>query len=168
VRRTQLGNNNGYCLDNATNWFDWTLLDKHADVNRFVRLLIARRLMRDVEHEHLTLVRWLQDAIKAWHGVKLYQPDWSPWSHSLALNVKAADGLAFHLIFNAYWEPLAFELPPLAEGVDAWHRWIDTSLNSPDDIVDWRTSPPVSGKMYRVGERSVVVLINATGTLRLL
>ena len=51
VRRTQRGNNNAYCQDNETSWFDWTLLARHADVHRFVKLLIARRLMRDVEHE---------------------------------------------------------------------------------------------------------------------
>ena len=44
VRRTQLGNNNAYCLDNEENWFDWTLPAKHADVLRFTQLLIARRL----------------------------------------------------------------------------------------------------------------------------
>ena len=44
VRRTQLGNNNAYCQDNENNWFDWALLEKHADVHRFVKLLIARRL----------------------------------------------------------------------------------------------------------------------------
>jgi glycogen operon protein len=130
-------------------------------------LLIARRIMRDVEHERLTLVQWLREAIKAWHGVKLGQPDWSQWSHSLALNVKTPDGLGFHVILNAYWEPLDFELPPLTEGVEVWHRWIDTSLDSPQDIVDWRASPPVSGQTYRAGERSVVVLINETGTLTL-
>jgi len=90
VRRTQLGNNNGYCIDNETVWFDWTLLAKHTDVHRFVRLLIARRLMRGLEHEHQTLVQWLREAVKAWHGVKLDQPDWSPGSHSLALNVKSS------------------------------------------------------------------------------
>ena len=42
VRRTQNGNNNAYCQDNETSWFDWTLLDKHADVRRFVSLLIER------------------------------------------------------------------------------------------------------------------------------
>ena len=51
VRRTQGGNNNAYCQDNETSWFDWTLLEKHADVHRFVSLLNARRLLRDVEHE---------------------------------------------------------------------------------------------------------------------
>ena len=46
VRRTQGGNNNAYCQDNETSWFDWTLLEKHADVHRFVKLLTARRLLR--------------------------------------------------------------------------------------------------------------------------
>ena len=32
VRRTQRGNNNAYCQDNETSWFDWGLIDKHADV----------------------------------------------------------------------------------------------------------------------------------------
>ena len=51
VRRTQRGNNNAYCQDNETSWFDWKLLEKHADVLRFVTLLNARRVFTDVEHE---------------------------------------------------------------------------------------------------------------------
>ena len=51
VRRTQGGNNNAYCHDDESTWFDWSLLEKHADVHRFVTLLAARRLLRDVEHE---------------------------------------------------------------------------------------------------------------------
>ena len=46
VRRTQGGNNNAYCQDTETSWFDWTLLEKHADVHRFVRTLNARRVLR--------------------------------------------------------------------------------------------------------------------------
>ena len=51
VRRSQRGNNNAYCQDNDTSWFDWNLLSKHSDVVRFVKLLIERRMMRDVAHE---------------------------------------------------------------------------------------------------------------------
>ena len=51
VRRTQGGNNNAYCHDDEANWFDWSLVEKHADVHRFVKLLLARRLLRDVTHE---------------------------------------------------------------------------------------------------------------------
>ncbi len=44
VRRTQGGNNNAYCQDNEISWFDWTLLERHADIHRFVRTLIRYRL----------------------------------------------------------------------------------------------------------------------------
>src|SRR5205085_2991387 len=104
VRRTQRGNNNLYCHDSEISWFDWTLLSKHADVHRFVKLLIARRLTRDIERERqrLTLNQFLSDAKKAWHGVKLDQPDWGNQSHSIALGADLPEhGLQIHLILNA-------------------------------------------------------------------
>src|SRR5262249_16574787 len=51
VRRTQRGNNNAYCQDNETSWFDWALVAKHADVFRFVRLLNSRRILRGGQGE---------------------------------------------------------------------------------------------------------------------
>jgi len=114
VRRTQRGDNNCYCLDNEISWFDWTLAAKHADVHRFLTLLNARRLLREEEPErqHLSLNQVLRKANKAWHGVKLGQPDWSPWSHSLALSAESPkEKVLFHVILNAYWQPLEFELP---------------------------------------------------------
>jgi isoamylase len=161
VRRTQRGNNNAYCQDNEISWFDWTLVARHADVHRFVRLLIARRLKRDVEHERrrLSLNQWLHEANKAWHGVKLEQPDWSNRSHSLAFAAELRqEGLRFHLMLNAYWEPLDFELPLLRDGRQTWHRWIDTSLDPPNEIVEWQRAQPVHGRTYRVGSRSVAIL----------
>ena len=41
VRRTQGGNNNAFCQNNEISWFDWTLVEKHADLHHFVRELIA-------------------------------------------------------------------------------------------------------------------------------
>jgi isoamylase len=46
ARRSQRGNNNAYCQNNDTSWFDWNLLSKHADVLRFAKLLIERRMLR--------------------------------------------------------------------------------------------------------------------------
>jgi len=160
VRRTQRGNNNAYCQDDETSWFDWTLLDKHADVHRFVRLLIARRVLRDsrAERERVSLTELLRTAKKAWHGTRLGQPDWSPHSHSLAFGAEMPRaGLRLHLIMNAYWQPLDFELPAAETGVP-WRRWIDTSLDSPDDIVPWQDAPACPGAMYPAAARSVVVL----------
>ena len=45
VRRTQRGNNNAYCQDNEISWFDWTLLERHRDLHRFVKTLVRQRLM---------------------------------------------------------------------------------------------------------------------------
>jgi glycogen operon protein len=60
---------------------------------------------------------------------------------------------------NAYWEALDFELPPIGKiGGNAWRRWIDTALDSPNDIVEWQSSPSITGSRYRAEPRSVVVL----------
>jgi glycogen operon protein len=162
VRRTQNGNNNAYCHDNDINWFDWTLVAKHADVHRFVTLLNARRILRDMEHERqrLSLTQLIQQANKAWHGVKLGQPDWSPQSHSVAFSAELTkEEHLVYIILNAYWEPLDFELPPVGNGsADRWRRWIDTALDSPLDIVPWLTAPSISDSTYRAESRSVVVL----------
>jgi glycogen operon protein len=160
VRRTQGGNNNAYCHDNESNWFDWSLVQKHADVHRFVRLLLARRRKRDVEHEkqRISLTDMIAQSKHAWHGTKLNQPDWGPDSHAIALTANIMnEGFRFHLILNAFWEPLEFELPP-RDGAGPWLRWIDTSRPSPEDIVEWKAAPPVPEGTYRAGSRSVVML----------
>jgi glycogen operon protein len=132
---------------------------------RFTTLLIARRALRDVEHERkrVSLTTLIQQANKAWHGVKLNQPDWGDSSHSVAFGAELRKaGLQMHLILNAYWDPLEFELPELDSG-QTWRRWIDTYLDSPDDIVPWQTAQPVPARSYCAGPRSVVVLIASTG-----
>ena len=163
MRRGQHGNNNAYCQDNETSWLDWTLITKHAELHRFVKLLVARRVLRDIEHERqrMSLNQLIRQANKAWHGVKLNQPDWSDHSHSVALTGEIPrEGVFFHLIINAYWEPLDFELPTPGERAGSpWRRWIDTSLDAPDDIVEWQVPSPISGNTYRTGPRSVVLLV---------
>jgi glycogen operon protein len=159
VRRSQFGNNNAYCQDNETGWFDWSLLEKHSDLHRFLRLLMERRRLRnpDAEQHHLSLNQLLARALKTWHGVKIGQPDWSSSSHSIALSAHLPhENIITHLIFNAYWEPLEFELPDGNGG--PWKRWIDTALDAPNDIVPWWDSPTVPGFKYVAGPRSVVAL----------
>jgi isoamylase len=160
VRRTQFGNNNAYCQDTAVNWFDWSLLAKHEDVHRFVKLLIERRLLRDAsaDRQRMTLTDLISKGVKGWHGVKLDQPDWSDRSHSVAFSAELLkEGALVYFIFNAYWEPINFELPPVKSG-SSWQRWIDTFLPTPQDIVPWREAPFVAEETYQAGPRSVVVL----------
>jgi len=166
VRRTQHGNNNAYCQDNAINWLDWKQLDKHADLHRFVRLLIQRRLLREMgpERERESLNQLIQGANKAWHGVKRNRPDWSDDSHTLAFSAEIRkQNLFLYLILNAYWESLDFELPLIDKASrEPWRRWIDTTLDPPQDIVEWQSALPVSADTYRAGPRSVVVMFART------
>jgi glycogen operon protein len=164
VRRTQHGNNNGYCHDDDSTWFDWTLVHKNPGLLRFVSKMIARRAQRTLRHEknQLSLTELIRTSYKEWHGVKLKQPDWGDGSHTISFTAEVAGiDMFVQLIFNAYWEPLAFELPQEGKGARlAWRRWIDTSLDSPNDIVDWQDAPAVANDYtYRAEARSVVVLI---------
>jgi glycogen operon protein len=167
VRRTQGGNNNNYCHDDEANWFDWTLVKKHAEILRFVRLLNSRRTLRnsDAERERKTLHQFVREAHKAWHGVKLFQPDWNDWSHSIAFGAELkSEHVLIHIIMNAYWEPLTYELPETSDSEHGpWRRWIDTALEPPSDIVEFQTSPAISESTYRAEARSVVVLFRKVG-----
>jgi isoamylase len=163
VCRSQSGNNNGYCQDSDISWFDWTLLERHADIHRFVKALIGFRQRRDVlaEVAALSLNQLLRRARIEWHGVALQRPDWSDHSHSFALTLQSLHArFLLHGMLNAYWERLTFELPPVP-AEQAWRRWIDTALDSPDDICPWECAPAVTLATYDVQPRSVVFLMRA-------
>jgi len=65
----------------------------------------------------------------------------------------------WHAMVNAWWQPLTFRLPAADGGEESWHRSIDTSLASPDDIVSWLDAPALGGDTYTVDPRSIVALI---------
>jgi glycogen operon protein len=161
VRRTQRGNNNAYCQDSDLSWFDWTLLERHGDIHRFVKTLNAFRPRRDVvlAGGKLSLNQLLQRARIEWHGVALNRPDWSEHSHSLALTMRSLRArFLLHGMVNAYWKPLTFELPPVpAESRQRWRRCIDTALASPDDIYSWEEAPFVAQAAHVVEPHSLVL-----------
>ena len=160
VRRTQAGNNNGYCLDDPSGWFDWTGVERHATMLRFVTKLVdgRRGLSRLLDlPQDVTLLEMLESAAVEWSGVRIGEPDLGDASRSLALTVRGGH-IDLHLILNAYWEALDFELPPGPDGPAAWRRIVDTSLDSPDDVVEMRAAIPIDAGSYRAGPRSTVVL----------
>ncbi|HLY75908.1 MAG TPA: glycogen debranching protein GlgX [Planctomycetota bacterium] len=159
VRRTQRGNNNAYGQDNETSWLDWTSMEKETGLQRFLRTLIRHRLRGNARKaEDISLNELLRETVYEWHGVRLGSPDWSEQSRALAFTVPLQHGrVRVHGMMNAFWEPLDFELP--ASGSHRWKRWIDTSLPSPDDIVDYAGAPVVPDGRYRVGPRSVAFVV---------
>jgi glycogen operon protein len=165
LRRTQGGNNNAYCQDNDIGWFDWRLDERHADVHRFVTLLVAARQRRDmaIDDPDLTLNQLLGQARLEWHGIRLGQPDWGDESHSIALTAwSLSRRFAIHLMVNAWREPLLFELPA-ASAVPGgrWRRWIDTSLASPDDIVALEDALPLERECYLLQPHSLAAMLAA-------
>jgi glycogen operon protein len=160
VRRTQLGNNNAYCQDNEANWFDWSLCQKHADLQRFVQLLIQLRLRfaANRKGEFLSLAEFIERANIQWHGMHLWTPDLSVDSHSLAATGYRETGGGFHLMVNAYWDPLCFSLPSAPEGCGQWHRLIDTFQDSPSDFLE-QAAETKHSSTYTVQPRSIVLMV---------
>jgi glycogen operon protein len=113
----------------------------------------------------LTLTQFLVQAKIDWHGVKLHEPDWGPDSHSLVATAVSLTGArVFHLICNAYWEALSFELPDLPDGADGgWRRVLDTALPSPMDICGENEAVLFEESAYPAQPRSVVLLFANIG-----
>jgi isoamylase len=161
MRRTQGGNNNAYCQNNELSWYDWTLAEKRRDVLEFFRKMIAFRKRYPTIHRGRffcdeKMESGLPDV--AWHSCQLFKPEWYDGSSRvLACTLGGLDGDPdFHIMLNMFWEGLEFELPPVPG--KTWTRVIDTSLPSPEDVVEPERAPVVAGEKYHVDGRSVVVL----------
>lgn len=164
VRRTQRGNNNGYCQDNDISWFDWSLVQRNQRTFRFFKEMIAFRRRHPTVHRPRFFTgeaneRGLLDI--SWHGCNLNSPDWSdPGSSVLAFTMGGFDGDDdLHVMLNMSGHDLDFEIPPVSDR--RWRRAVDTSLPSPQDIAlpgdEIEVKPD---DRYRVNEHSVVVLIS--------
>ncbi|PMB15552.1 glycogen debranching protein GlgX [Fischerella thermalis] len=161
VGRTQKGNNNGYCQDNELNWFDWSCVEQECDLQSFVKELI--HFTQSLQIFNLDNLLEVGENIPTphltWHGVRAGEPDWGENSHCLAFGLyhpQARENL--HVIFNAYWEPLRFELPELEQG-KSWLRIVDTALLTPDDFCRQEVAPVIKDSSYQAQERSAVVLM---------
>jgi glycogen operon protein len=163
VRRTQKGNNNAYCQDNDTSWFDWMLVERNRDLYRFWKRMIEFRKRHRALHPGRFFTgtlneRGLPDV--AWHGTKLNSPGWDdPVGRALGVTLAGFHGdQDIHIMLNMYWESLDFELPSVPGRI--WLRAVDTSQPPPLDLADFGYELPVVGNEYKVHGRSVVVLVN--------
>jgi len=167
--RTQAGNNNAYCQDNETSWFDWAMAETNADFVRFVREAIAFRRRHPVLRQSAFFTgdgkgRSVPDVV--WLDAHLATPDWhDARARSIAYQL---DGGAhpggepqtrlLYLAFNAGEAAHVMRLP-VHEGI-AWHRAVDTSLPPGEEILETgREAPVAPADRYTVEARSVVVLV---------
>jgi glycogen operon protein len=168
--KTQHGNNNTYCHDNESNWLDWNLLRKNADLFRYTKQIIHFRLAHPVLRSRYHFQN--RDCIGSgypdisFHGTKAWYADWSGTSRVFAFLLcgKHAKQGTFqddyiYVAMNMYWEDLDFELPRLPEGM-RWHVFANTSMPSPEDINEIGKEPVLENQYnFLVGSRSVIVLV---------
>lgn len=162
IRRSQQGNNNAYCQNNDLSWFNWDDVAKEKDLLRFTQSIIhLTQNLAVFQVEQLLQVTntWHPDPHIVWHGCRLHQPDWSENSHTLAFTLRhPAAKEQLHVMLNAYWDALVFDLPTLYPP-QRWHRIVDTALSPPDDFCYPELAPSVDSYLYPVSARSSVVLL---------
>ncbi len=156
-RRTQGGNNNAYCQDNETSWHDWGLLERHREISRFTRGMIAFRRA----HPVLSREQFYTDAEIYWFGPGGGSPDWAdPKGKRFACLIHEDEQRALCLMFNAGADAVDFDLPPAMPGVQ-WHLAVDTSGEAPRDLFDAGEEPPLEDpKTYRLSPRSSAILLS--------
>ena len=155
-RRTQRGNNNAYCQDNEVSWFDWSLLEKHKEIYRFTRGMIAFR------HAHPVLRRenFYTDADIEWFAPNGAPPDWAnQWQKSFACRILGQTEPDLFLLFNADNRSVDYALPGLPAG-KIWRLAVDTSRTAPDDLCDPGKEPSLQGQIgFRLEPRSSAILL---------
>ncbi len=174
--RTQRGNNNVYCQDNEISWVDWDLDPDQKSLLEFTSALIDLRKRHPVFRRRRFL---LGDAA---HGggsdlgdIEWFKPDGTPmddgdWNSGIArtlmvfLNGDAIPELDhmgrpifddhFLLLFNGYWDPINFTLPPKAFGSN-WQIRMDSATGAvdPPNAKRWRAR-----SRHAVDGRSLMVL----------
>ena len=78
ILRTQRGNNNAYCQDNAISWFDWKLVERNEEMLRFCQAMIAfRKAQPTVRRETFLTGHPHKPGDLA--DVSWYSPDGIPW-----------------------------------------------------------------------------------------
>ena len=142
--RSQMGNNNAYCQDGPISWFDWSQVDE--SLLRFTQHLLQLRRQhpvfrrrrwfegRPVYGAGLTDIAWFRP-----QGSAMTQEDWdNGYAKSMTVFLNGEEiptrdewgqrvvDDSFLVLFNAYHEPLTFQLPRGLMG-DLWRRVLDTA-----------------------------------------
>jgi isoamylase len=167
--RSQLGNNNAYCQDNALSWIDWQQVDNKAyQLTKFVTLLLKLRrdypILSHYSYIHPPndpdgqTIQWLNS-----DGREMREEHWQEHhnfllGYLLASPVGEQSRVAVLVIFNNSMERQEFQLPTFqAKPVEPeypWHWLVDTNQ---EDGVPQKVSA-AHGDKLQIEERSVAIL----------
>jgi isoamylase len=157
-RRTQGGNNNAYCQDNPTSWYDWSHLPRHQDMCRFVRDMIAFRRA----HPILSTEQFYTPAQVQWFSPSGGLPDWfDPQARQLACLVHEEEPRLLYLMFNAASVASTFRVPPAPNG-HRWHLAVDTFRETTPELFSSDPQPPwQASQAYPLGAQASAILVTA-------
>lgn len=162
VLRSQRGNNNSYCQNNELAWFDWDLTHANVDMLRFVQQMIALRRRHPALMRRRFLTggpvgnRALPDI--TWYGADGGPPDWYDGQSRVlgftlaGLTAREAD---LHVMLNMGETPLQSALPSVTGR--RWQLAVDTSRQSPNDVIAPEKQQPLAQAVVTVAARSVAV-----------
>jgi isoamylase len=155
-RRTQRGNNNAYCQDNAISWVDWSFVEKYREIHRFACGMITFRRA----HPVLRKPAFYTDADIQWFGPQGTTPAWAdPGRKSFACLILGRSEPDLFLMFNADTAPSDFSIPA-APGNKVWRLAIDTSHPAPEDLYERGKEPSMQDQVsFRVEPRSSAILL---------
>jgi glycogen operon protein len=167
IGRTQGGNNNAYCQDNPTSWFNWDEVDQ--SLLQFTRSLLRLRQRhpvfcrrrwfqgRPIHGSGVSDIGWFTPA-----GLEMSDEDWrAGFAKSLGVFLNG-DAIptpnergerivdkSFYVMFNAHHEPVTFTLPEEKWG----RRWTEVfnTYDSSDLVPEERV-----GRQFAAAEKLVV------------
>ncbi len=176
-RRTQHGNNNAYCQDNAISWFNWRLTEKHRGLRQFCQALIAFRkaepTVRQTDFLAGRPVRpgGLKDV--NWFGPSGDPVDWSASEGSLTCLLAAAPQHSVTpsnsvlelpnrhilILMHAGSEPRRMTIPHVVQPY-RWRQFVDTAAESPADVYPDLDGPdPPPDGIVEMEDRSLVCYV---------
>ncbi|MFA6915926.1 MAG: isoamylase [Parachlamydiales bacterium] len=151
---TKKGNNNTYPQDNELNWFEWDVLEKEKGFYRFVKQMISFRK----RHSRLQKEAFLTDKDISWHGIKPMYQAWDSPDPLIAFTLyNHLTQEHIYVAINMRTEKALITLPEPPEDFQ-WHLLVDTSLDSPQDIIEEDTSVPYEKLQYVIDAMTIIIL----------
>jgi glycogen operon protein len=176
-RRTQQGNNNAYCQDNEVSWIDWSLIERHYEIFRFTKGVIAFRRQHPIFRRREFFSGRPQGnngPDVQWFSAGGHHKD---WTHDDQTLMCLLDGSAHReqtgerdddmlLLFNARPDgpEIHFQLPGSADIDAPWRLFLDTNYRTPMDIFPAGNGPRIAAASpYALGHRSMAVFHRTHG-----
>ncbi|MCR5800060.1 MAG: hypothetical protein K6G69_08290 [Lachnospiraceae bacterium] len=163
--RSQKGNNNPYCHDNAVTWVNWKDLEKNRDIYDFMRYMIDMRKRFSILHgpESFKMNDYLECGYPdlSFHGEEPWVVDADPLSRQFGMLYDgnyAGDDVFIYVAVNMHWSAHDFAIPEIPSKY-SWEILVNT------DKSGFVTIKKDDMSRISVKERSIVIMLGKKNEL---